>query len=100
MALQNGFQLSLVFLGNPNPGRRQDGKQAAHVQTQDRLLRTHRKHYEFAGLERAFPFIALDVKPGDQPSSVEEATVTHLEMRQDDQRVKGENAYQREERET
>jgi hypothetical protein len=86
MAFQNGFEFFNVFLGNPNPRRRQDGKQAAHVQTQDRLLRTHRKHYEFAGFERTFPFISLDVKPGDQASAVEEAAVTHLKMRQDDQR--------------
>jgi hypothetical protein len=80
MAFQNCFEFFLVFLGNANPGRRQYGEQAADVQAQDRLRRTHRKHYECARFGRAFPLIALDIEPGDEASAVEQAAVPHFEM--------------------
>ena len=90
MAFQNGFEFFLVFLRNANPGRRQYGERAADVQTQDRLRRTHRKHCELAGFGRAFPLISLDIEPGDRATAVKQAAVPHFEIRQDDQRVKGE----------
>ena len=42
-----------------------------------------RENYQLAGFGRAFPLIALDIEPGDQPASMKQPPFPHLEKRKD-----------------